>query len=107
MMSPVPLPVAHIARNMGLSRQNVQRLANELEAQGVVRFAPNPHHRRAKLILPTEQGRALYEAATARQKPWASALADGLPTKNIEAATELLRIVRSRLGTGCEDDEDP
>lgn len=106
-MSPVPLPVAHIARNMGLSRQNVQRLANELEGQGVVRFAPNPHHRRAKLILPTEQGRALYEAAITRQRPWASALADGLPVKDIRSATELLRIVRGRLRTGCEDDDDP
>ena len=104
MMSPVPLPVAHIAQNMGLARQNVQRLTNELEAQGVIRFAPNP--RRAKLVLPTGQGRSLYEVVTARQRPWASALADGLPTKNIEAATGLLRIVRSRLRTGCEDDED-
>ena len=103
-MSPVPLPVAHIARNMGLSRQNVQRLTNELEAQGVIRFTPNPQ--RAKLVLPAKQGRLLYEIVTARQRPWASALADGLPTRNIEAATELLRIIRSRLGTGCEDDED-
>jgi DNA-binding MarR family transcriptional regulator len=63
MMSSVPLPVAHIARNMGLSRQNVQRLTNELEAQGVIRFAPNP--RRAKLVLPTKQGRLLYEFVTA------------------------------------------
>jgi hypothetical protein len=29
-MSPVPLPVAHIARNMGLSRQAVQRVADLL-----------------------------------------------------------------------------
>ena len=51
-MSPVPLPVSHIARNMGLSRQGVQRVADELEARGIVRFAPNPHHRRARLVLP-------------------------------------------------------
>ena len=29
-LSPVPLPVAHIARNMGLTRQAVQRLINEM-----------------------------------------------------------------------------
>ena len=96
-MSPVPLPVAHIARNMGLSRQGVQRIADELEARGIVRFAPNPHHQRAKLVLLTEHGRALYEAAAERQKPWAAALADGLPSEGIEAATELLRTVRGRL----------
>ena len=96
-MSPVPLPVAHIARNMGLSRQGVQRIADELEAREIVRFAPNPHHLRARLVLLTEHGRALYEAAAERQKPWAAALADGLPSEGIEAATELLRTVRGRL----------
>ena len=96
-MSPVPLPVSHVARNMGLSRQNVQRIANELEAQGVVRFAPNPHHQRAKLVLLTEHGRGLYGTAAERQRPWATALAGGLPAKDIEAAAALLRTLRSRL----------
>jgi DNA-binding MarR family transcriptional regulator len=96
-MSPVPLPVAHIARNMGLSRQAVQRLANELEGQGVLRFGPNPHHLRAKLVLLTEHGRTLYEAAAARQAPWVAALGEGLAEATIEAATRLLRTIRTRL----------
>jgi DNA-binding MarR family transcriptional regulator len=96
-MSSVPLPVSQIARNMGLSRQNVQRIANELEAQGVFRFAPNPRHRRAKLVLLTEHGRGLYEAAAERQRPWATALVRGLLIEDIEAATALLRTVRGRL----------
>ncbi len=107
-MSPVPLPVAHLARNMGLSRQAVQRVADELEARGIVRFAPNPHHRRARLVLLTERGRALYQAAAERQRPWAAALADGLPPGDIEAATALLRAVRGRLEAapaGGDDDE--
>ena len=66
--SPVPLPVAHIARNMGLTRQAVQRLANELEGDGLVRFAPNPHHQRAKLVLLTARGKSAYDAAMKRQK---------------------------------------
>src|ERR671932_2222211 len=48
------LPVAGIARNMGLVRQSVQRLADELAGEGILRFAPNPHHRRAKLVQLTE-----------------------------------------------------
>jgi len=47
------LPVAGIARNMGLVRQSVQRVADDLAAEGVLRFAPNPHHRRARLVLLT------------------------------------------------------
>ena len=102
-LSPVPLPVAHVARNMGLSRQNVQRLTDELAGQGIVRFAPNPHHQRAKLILLTERGRALYEAAAERQAPWAAALADGLSRRAIDAATELLRALRTRLEAATDD----
>lgn len=103
-LSPVPLPVAQVARNMGLSRQGVQRLADEMEAQGIVRFEPNPHHRRARLLVPTERGRGLYEAASALQRPWAAALAAGLPEPEIEAATALLRALRSRLEAGPAED---
>ena len=56
-LSNTPLPIAQIARNMGLTRQAVQRVANELEAEGFVRFAPNPHHQRAKLCPAHAQGR--------------------------------------------------
>jgi DNA-binding MarR family transcriptional regulator len=66
----VPLPVAHLARNMGLSRQAVQRLANEMAAGGLVRFADNPDHQRAKLVLLTAHGQQAYDAAMARQGPW-------------------------------------
>lgn len=58
-LSPVPLPVAHIARNMGLTRQAVQRLVDDMRADGFVRLEPNPHHRRAMLVLATERGHRL------------------------------------------------
>ena len=96
-LSTVPLPVAHIARNMGLTRQAVQRLANEMERDGLVRFAPNPHHQRAKLVLLTPRGKAAYDAAIKRQGPWAGSLANGLTIKRIEAATVTLRAIRQRL----------
>ncbi len=41
-LAPAPLPVAHIARNMGLARQSVQRLVGEMRADGLIRLAPNP-----------------------------------------------------------------
>ena len=96
-LSPVPLPVAHIARNMGLTRQAVQRLVNELARDGFVRFGPNPHHQRAQLVILAPRGRAAYDAAMKRQAPWASRLAQGLNAKQIEAATVVLRTIRQRL----------
>jgi len=44
-----PLPVAQIARNMGLARQNVQRLADVLQEEGFVAYNPNPDHIRHSL----------------------------------------------------------
>ncbi|MEU5157162.1 MarR family transcriptional regulator [Glycomyces sp. NPDC021274] len=51
-----PLPVAGIAREMGITRQAVQRIADILAANGMVEYLPNPAHRRAKLVAPTEEG---------------------------------------------------
>lgn len=96
-LSNAPLSVSHIARNMGLTRQAVQRLANEMERGGLVRFEPNPHHQRAKLVLLTLEGQAVYDAARRRQRPWARGLAEGLKPEEIEAATALLRRIRQRL----------
>lgn len=95
--SPAPLPVAHIARNMGLTRQAVQRLANEMAREGLVRFAPNPHHERAKLVLLTEAGTRAVAEAGARQGPWVNTLAKGLSAAEIADASRVLRALRDRL----------
>jgi DNA-binding MarR family transcriptional regulator len=53
-----PLPVAGIAREMGITRQSVQRIADLLVDRGLAEYRDNPAHRRAKLLAPTEPGRA-------------------------------------------------
>ncbi|MFC7591798.1 MarR family winged helix-turn-helix transcriptional regulator [Nonomuraea antimicrobica] len=52
-----PLPVAGIARAMGMTRQGVQRIADLLVERGLAEYRPNPAHRRAKLLWPTDAGR--------------------------------------------------
>ncbi|WP_406007661.1 MarR family transcriptional regulator [Streptomyces sp. NBC_00637] len=69
-----PLPVSGIARAMGITRQSVQRVADLLVEQGLAEYRPNPAHRRAKLLAPTQAGRA----AVARIDPGHAALADRL-----------------------------
>lgn len=96
-LAATPLTIAQIARNMGLTRQSVQRVANELASEGFLRFAPNPHHQRAKLALLSEKGRKAYGSARARWAPKAAALSAGLKAKDIGAALALLRHVRHRL----------
>ncbi|MFI6871406.1 MarR family winged helix-turn-helix transcriptional regulator [Nocardia sp. NPDC050406] len=51
-----PLPVAGIARAMGITRQSVQRIADLLVDKGLAQYQPNPAHKRAKLVAITEAG---------------------------------------------------
>ncbi|MFC4126211.1 MarR family winged helix-turn-helix transcriptional regulator [Nocardia rhizosphaerae] len=53
-----PLPVAGIAREMGITRQSVQRIADLLVDKGLCEYRPNPAHKRAKLVAATEAGSA-------------------------------------------------
>ncbi|MFE3033293.1 MarR family winged helix-turn-helix transcriptional regulator [Streptomyces canus] len=69
-----PLPVAGIAREMGITRQSVQRIADLLVERGLAVYRPNPAHRRAKLLAPTEEGLA----AVRRIDPGHAAFADRL-----------------------------
>jgi DNA-binding MarR family transcriptional regulator len=105
-LSPVPLSVAQIARNMGLTRQAVQRLADEIEGDGLLRFAPNPHHQRAKLILLTAAGKSAFAAAMKRQAAWAAALGRGFGVREIAAAATTLRTLRQRLENGTDKEGD-
>ena len=93
----VPLSVAQIARAMGLTRQAVQRLANDMQRDGLLRFAANPHHLRAKLVVMTPRGQGAYTAAMRRQTPWAQSLGQGLTAQQIAAAAVVLRTLRQRL----------
>lgn len=105
-LSPVPLPVAHVARNMGLTRQAVQRLVNEMERDGLVRFMPNPHHQRARLVILTPRGKAAYDAAMKRQEPWARSLVNRMSAERIAAAAVTLRTIRQRLDERPERETD-
>ncbi|MFD3465994.1 MarR family winged helix-turn-helix transcriptional regulator [Streptomyces sp. NPDC058682] len=77
-----PLPVAGIARSMGITRQSVQRIADLLVAKGLAEYAPNPAHRRAKLLRPTEEGRGAVD----RIGPGHAALAARLTAELGDAA---------------------
>src|SRR5262245_42800407 len=53
-----PLTVPQIAQMRPTSRQRMQRLANELAAEGIVEFIDNPKYRRSKLVQLTRKGDA-------------------------------------------------
>ena len=53
------LTVAAIARRLGLPRQAVHRVVDDLVAQAHVQKLPNPDHARTELISLTDAGRAV------------------------------------------------
>ena len=82
-----PLSVSGIAREMGITRQSVQRIANILVSKGLAEYLPNPAHRRAKLVRPTGAGRE----AVARIDPAHAQVADKLADElGIERFREML-----------------
>src|SRR5215207_6821637 len=60
-----PLTVPQIAQMRPTSRQRMQRLADELGAEGLVEFIDNPKHRRSKLVRLTRKGDARYRELNA------------------------------------------
>ena len=89
--------VAWLARNMGANRQNVQRIVNDLHDQGLVIFEANPHHRRAQLVVLTEKGRRVYDAAMALQAPWVNNMTEDLSLRDLAAFKRVLFALRARL----------
>ncbi|MEV6181151.1 MarR family winged helix-turn-helix transcriptional regulator [Streptomyces sp. NPDC052016] len=98
-----PLPVSGIARAMGITRQSVQRVADLLVDRRLAEYRPNPAHRRAKLLAPTDEGRA----AISRIDPGHAAFADRLAQAYGEA--ELAETVRvlERLSKVLDELEPP
>lgn len=97
-----PQPVAWLARDLGANRQNVQRIINDLVAAGLVGFEPNPHHRRAQLVVLTDKGRKTFDAAMRLQGPWADRLSEGVSVKDIETTHRVVLALRESLDR--EDD---
>ena len=104
-LAPYPGPIAHVARSMGLTRQNVRRIVGDLAAEGMLDLVANPHHRRAPLVVMTAAGAAAYQRAMALWSPIAAAMVDGIPREELDATVRTLRTMRDRLERVTATDE--
>ena len=59
-----PHTVPQIARVLGVTRQNVQRIADLLVEEGSAEYRDNPDHRASPHLLLTRRGRATLEQLT-------------------------------------------
>jgi DNA-binding MarR family transcriptional regulator len=59
-----PHTVPQIARMLGVTRQNVQRIADLLVAEGSAQYQDNPDHRASPHLILTRRGRTALEQLT-------------------------------------------
>ena len=97
-----PLPTAWIARNMGMTRQAVQRIVDLLASNGLVEFRLNPHHRRAKLVLLTPAGIDAVNRAEQAAGPIDRAIAERLGSKRIADAIATLEAMNAVIAESLE-----
>ncbi|HBX81197.1 MAG: MarR family transcriptional regulator [Propionibacteriaceae bacterium] len=71
--------VPDIARVLGLQRQGVQRIADELVADGLGRYVDNPRHKRSKLFVVTDLGDAALEEIRRQHVTWLHELLANAP----------------------------
>ncbi|MFZ3394399.1 MarR family transcriptional regulator [Rhodococcus sp. 7Tela_A2] len=92
-----PLPVAGIAREMGITRQSVQRIADLLVEQGLAEYRPNPAHRRAKLVAATPAGLEAVAQIDPAHATAARRLCDEMGCDDFEEAVSALRRLSAAL----------
>jgi DNA-binding MarR family transcriptional regulator len=98
-----PLTVPQIAQMRPTSRQRMQRLADELAAEGLVEFIDNPQHRRSKLVRLTPKGDARYRELSARLLAIASTMGADLSEAEIRNTIDIVR----RLSDEAKGPSDP
>jgi DNA-binding MarR family transcriptional regulator len=91
--------VSELSRHMGLTRQSVQRLADDMARDGLVEFVENLGDARAMHLLLTEVGKVAYHDALEREWQWTNVVAEDFDAKQIADAVVLLEAITQKMQT--------
>jgi DNA-binding MarR family transcriptional regulator len=91
-----PRNLSELARERGVSRQGVQRLADALVAEGLARTTRDPRSARARRLELTEAGLAAYRELAQHEARELNARAAGLSAAELRTATRVLRLLAGR-----------
>ena len=86
-----PQTVPQIARVLGVTRQNVQRIADLLVAEGSAQYRDNPDHRASPHLILTRRGRAAFDQLMQAAAGFHARLARKLTPSDIVALQRGLR----------------
>jgi len=91
------LTVAQIARRLGVSRQNVQRIADALVREGSAHYRDNRDHKGSPHLELTAEGRAALTQLSRGAAGYRDALAAELEGVDLAALLEALRALSAAL----------
>lgn len=94
------LTVPSIARRLGVTRQTVQRVADEIVDGGLATFEANPDHSRSPLLVLTSEGAAILERLNETTGRRNVELTEGLGDDGVRRLRALLGQLRLALEEG-------
>ncbi|MGP5211886.1 MarR family winged helix-turn-helix transcriptional regulator [Psychrobacter alimentarius] len=92
-----PQTASQIARNMGLTRQAVQRLIDVMHEDELLLFHDNPEHKRAKLIRLSERGEMIYSQLYDKQLAWAVNGSTDISEAELETTLSVLKRIANTI----------
>ncbi len=85
-----PKTASEISRQMGISRQAVQRVANRLLDEELLMSSDNPAHKRAPLLAPTQAGRDAVARIAPEQTAFSKRIVEAFGRAELESLTSEL-----------------
>jgi DNA-binding MarR family transcriptional regulator len=86
--------VPDMAFKLGVSRQSVQVICNDLLARGLIEFRENPRHKRSKLAILNEIGQQSIQQAQQKEYQIIQHLFPGIEFEKIVDSCKLLARIR-------------
>jgi DNA-binding MarR family transcriptional regulator len=98
--------VSEIARATDYTRQSIQRLADNLVAEGLATYAPDPEDRRRQIITLTPEGNTVLAAMESDFDRWSKRLVKKLGKSNVTQTIEHLHELKRVLDTDADHFDD-
>ncbi len=84
------LTVPQVARRIGVSRQSVQRVVDDLLAEGLLETVANPDHKTSPLLALTKSGHKALEGINSAAEEAHSSIMEDFPLKDVQELRRLL-----------------
>jgi DNA-binding MarR family transcriptional regulator len=94
---PEGIPVSELAKRAHVRKQTMAQAVEELEQMGYVERRPDPHDRRARLVLLTPRGKAVPPVAISAGRQVEARWAELIGPRNLESVRRSLHALLTQL----------